>query len=222
MQSWQTIALLWLAFAGSHMLMSHSPMRKALIARLGGGPFMALYSLISLGIFVPMVMVYLGNKHQGELLWNLVTIPGVKHIAMLAALLGIAGVVASYMQPAATGIIPTASKAPYGLTRITRHPLFMSLGLWGLSHCVINGYASDIAFFAGFPIFALIGCAHQDSRKRLDPSFDEYFAFTGFLPFASHLTGKGRVVLGELPWLGLLIGAAAGVGIYAAHGLMFY
>lgn len=221
MQAWQTIALLWLAFGGSHMLMSHGAIRKALIARLGGGPFMGLYSLVSLAIFVPLVMVYLDNKHQGELLWNLMAIPGVKHLAMLAALLGIAGVVATYTQPPPTGIIPTASKAPYGLARITRHPLFMSLGLWGLSHCVINGYASDIAFFAGFPLFALIGCAHQDRRKRLDPSFDEYFAFTGFLPFGAQLAGKGRVVWGELPWLGLIIGAAVGVGIYVAHGLMF-
>lgn len=222
MQSWLQIALLWAAFGGSHMLMSHTPIRAALIKRLGAGPFMGVYSLVSVAFFVPLVWIYINHKHEGALLWNLIAVPGVKHVAMLAALLGIAGVVAAYMQPPATGIIPTKSKAPYGLTRITRHPLFMSFGLWGLSHCLINGYASDVAFFGGFPLFALIGCAHQDSRKRQDPSFDDYFAFTGFLPFSAQLAGKGRVVWGELPWLGLMIGAAAGVGLYAAHGLMFY
>lgn len=222
MQSWHQVVLLWLAFAGSHMLLSHGAIRSGLIKRLGGGPFMGLYSLVALGIFVPLVMVYIDNKHQGPLLWNLITIPGVKHLAMLLALVGIAGVVATYSQPPPTGIIPTKSNAPYGLSRITRHPLFMSLGLWGLSHCIINGYASDVAFFGGFAVFALIGCAHQDMRKRNNPDFDQFFAYTGFLPFAAQLAGKGRVVWGELPWLGLLLGAVAGVALYAAHGWLFY
>lgn len=221
MQIWQQLVLLWVAFAASHMFLSHPPIRQSLIGRFGGKAFMGVYSLISLAIFVPLVWIYLENRHQGPLLWNLMAVPGLRHVAMLLALIGIAGVVAGYAQPAATSIIPSKSKSPYGLTRITRHPLFMALGLWGLSHCLINGFASDVAFFASFPIFAVLGCAHQDSRKRLDTSFNDYFSRTSFWPFGAQVSRRGGLVVAELPWLGFLLGVVVAVVFFMAHGALF-
>lgn len=220
MQVWQQLVLLWLVFAASHMVLSHPPIRQALMEQMGGKAFMGVYSLISLAIFVPLVWLYLENRHQGPLLWNLVAVPGVKHFAMLLAVIGIAGVVAGYSQPAATSIV-SKSQAPYGLTRITRHPLFMALGLWGLSHCLINGFASDVAFFAGFPIFAIVGCAHQDARKRLDARFNSYFAYTSFWPFGAQISRRGGLVVAELPWLWLLVGVVVALGMFMAHNALF-
>lgn len=221
MDAWLSITLLWGAFAATHILMSHTPVRSALVAKLGGGGFMGVYSLVAFAVFIPLVSVYLGNKHQGPLLWDLASIAAVKHSAMLLALLGIAVFVSGYFQMPPNGFVPLKDKSSRGLTRITRHPMFMFLGLWGVSHCLLWGFASDVAFFGGFAVFAIIGCAHQDSRKRDRADLKDYYAETSLLPFVAILTGRNKLVLSELPWLGLAVGVAVAVGFYMAHGVMF-
>lgn len=221
MPIWLQITLLWGAFAGSHMLLSHGAIRSCLLAKLGANGFMGVYSLLAMAVFVPLVWVYLDNKHQGVLLWNLVALPGVKPLAMLLALVGIAVFVSGYFQMPPNGFVPLKDKSARGLTRITRHPMFMFLGLWGLSHCLLWGYASDVAFFGGFAVFALLGCAHQDSRKRQQADLQHYYAETSFLPFGAILSGRNRLVLGELPWLGLVVGVIFAIGFYHAHGKLF-
>ena len=46
--------------------------------------------------------------------------------------------------------------------------------------------ASELAFFAGFPLFALLGSWHQDARKLAsgDEAFRRFHAATPFLPFS--------------------------------------
>lgn len=222
MQSWLVISLLWFGFGASHIAMSHTPVRNAVIGKVGAKAFMGLYSLVSFAFFIPLVSFYLDHRHEGALLWDLVLIPGVKHAAMLLALIGIAVTISGYFQMPPNGFVPMKNKSPRGLTRITRHPMFMFLGLWGLSHCLINGYASDVAFFGGFAVFAVLGCMHQDSRKRQLPEFKEYYAYTSLLPFGAQLSGRGGIVIAELPWLGLLVGVAVAVGFYLAHNALFF
>jgi uncharacterized membrane protein len=110
-----------------------------------------------------------------------------------------------------------------GLTRITRHPLFMGIALWGCSHLLLNGYATDVLFFGGLLIFSLLGAWHQDVRKRVTDRerLGPFFAETSFWPFAAILAGRNRLLWSELPWVGLAIGAAAAIGIYALHPWMF-
>lgn len=222
MESWLLITLLWVAFAATHILLSHTPIRSGLIAKLGGKGFMGFYSLVAFAVFIPLVSIYIENRHQGPLLWSLADIAAVKHSAMLLSLIGIAVTVSGYFQMPPTGFVPVKDKSSRGLTRITRHPMFMFLGLWGLAHCLMNGFASEVAFFGGFAVFAVVGCAHQDSRKRVKPEFAQYYAETSLLPFMAILSGRNKLVLSELPWLGLGVGAAVAVGIYLAHPAMFY
>jgi uncharacterized membrane protein len=107
-----------------------------------------------------------------------------------------------------------------GLHRLTRHPLFMGLGLFGLLHVVPNGFASDVAFFAGFPIFAVLGCRHQDQRKLAtgDEAFRRYHAETPFLPFSGRETLRG---LRELSPLALAGGVGATVLLRLFHAQLF-
>ena len=81
----------------------------------------------------------------------------------------------------------------------------MGLALAGLAHLLPNGCATDVAFFGGFLLFALIGAAHQDRRKLADGDerFRRFYDATPFFPF----TGRAR--LGNLA--NLLPAAAVGV-----------
>src|SRR5439155_15777635 len=42
------IVLLWLGFAGTHLVFSSLPVRQRIVARVGEGPFQGLYSLVAL------------------------------------------------------------------------------------------------------------------------------------------------------------------------------
>ena len=74
------------------------------------------------------------------------------------------------------------------MLRVTRHPVFMALGLFGLAHLFVASVnTAELAFFGGFPVFTLLGCWHQDSRKLAsgDAGFRHFHASTPFLPFSA-------------------------------------
>ena len=81
----------------------------------------------------------------------------------------------------------------------------------------------DVIFFGGFALFSLVGCAHQDARKRATRGAElaAYFAETSLLPFGAILAGRNRLVLAELPWLGLAVGATIATTLYLLHPYMF-
>jgi uncharacterized membrane protein len=131
------------------MILSSDPLRRSLVARLGAGPFLGLYSVVALALFVPLVRTYFAHKHAGPLLWSIplgTPLRTAIYVAMAAAfVLMVAGLV----RPSPAGIVP-GDPTPHGAQRLTRHPLFMGLGLFGLLHLVPNGNAADVAFFGGF------------------------------------------------------------------------
>jgi uncharacterized membrane protein len=168
---------------------------------------------------VPLVWFYFTHKHAGPLLWAIPMGTGLRWT--LYALMGVAFVlvVGGVVQPSATSMAG-GDTTVRGLHRITRHPLFMGVGLFGLLHLVPNGFASDVAFFAGFPIFAVLGCRHQDKRKLATggEDFRRYHAETPFLPFSGRETLRG---LRELSPLAIAGGVGATVLLRWFHAQLF-
>lgn len=187
MQAALLIAVLWVAFAASHMALSATPVRTKLVAAMGEWPFRGLYSGAAFAVFIPLVWVYYQNMHAGPLLWQVPDNDAVQALLLLGNALAFILIAAGYFHPspAVVGIKRVLHRPVHD---ITRHPLFMGIGLWGLVHLVPNGYASDVTFFAGFPLFALIGCWHQDLRhkKTRGESYRRFLTGTPFIP----LTGK--------------------------------
>jgi uncharacterized membrane protein len=221
--AWFWVLFWWLAFCVSHVVLSSIPVRTAIIARTGAQPFQGLYSLVALATFVPMVSCYWGKQHTGPLLWSFMGYTGAEAVGVVLGTAAFSLTVASFFQPSPTSMDPRAAKRPHGLTRVTRHPLFAGFALWGLAHVLINGFLSDLAFFSGFVVFSIVGAAHQDARKKvqLGAEYEAFCAETSFVPFVAILGGRNRLVLGEMPWIGLAVGAAAGVGLYLLHPTMF-
>jgi len=199
-----TIVLLWLGFAGSHLTLSSVPVRQALVARIGEGPFRGLYSLVAFAFFIPLVWTYFGHKHAGPWLWTLPLGPGLRWAIYAGMGLAFVLAVAGFIRPSPAAIIP-GDPRPKGVYRITRHPLMMGIALFGMLHLLPNGSATDVAFFGGFPLFALIGAAHQDRRKlATDPRFRGFYEATPFVPFTGSAALQG---------IRELLPAAAGIGI---------
>ena len=184
MEAALTLAALWFAFAATHMGMSSQRFRPRLVAALGDRGFQGVYSLIALAIFVPLVAFYFRHKHAGPPLWSLGAVPGLRHAMYLGMALAFALLVGGLMRPSPTGMIPSKAEVR-GMLRVTRHPVFMALGLYGLLHLlVVSVSASELAFFGGFPVFAVLGSRHQDARKRAAGSAElrSFQAVTSLLP----------------------------------------
>ncbi len=213
------VVVLWITFAATHLGLSSRGLRARLCAVLGAAGFQRLYSLVAFATFVPLVWFYFRHKHAGPLLWQ---VPlgsvgrGALYLAMGLAFVMMAAGLAT-PSPAALGSRTTAVR---GIHRITRHALFMGLGLFGLLHGAVNGFASDVAFFGGFPLFAWLGCWHQDRRKLAsgDPVFRAFHAETPFLPFTGRETGRG---LRELPPGVVVAGIALTVLLRWVHPWVF-
>lgn len=219
--SW--IVFWWAMFAGTHVALSYLPVRARLVAGLGEKAYLGLYSLIAFATFIPLVSAYLGHRHAGGMLWDLFRVPGMRTFALLLSGLGIALVVGGVLQPSPALAGVRKATGSRGLTRITRHPLFMGIAIWAAGHLLINGTVTNALFFGGMLAFSLAGAAHQDARKRVTDRerLAQFYSETSFWPFGAILSGRNRLEWGELPWLALGIGAAAAAGIYALHPWMF-
>ena len=210
------VVILWLLFAASHMLPSSGAIRSRLVARLGEKRFLGAYSLVSFVFFVPLVYYYMTHRHAGPLLWAPPASGAAEFLLLLANLVGFVLLVAGVMTPSPASVTGAPRDEPAGVQRITRHPVFMGIGLWALAHMPVNGYASDVAFFGGFVVFALAGSWHQDRRKLAvgDARFERFHAGTPFVP----LTGRGTLRgLMELPPLAVIIGVAAALAARYLH-----
>lgn len=210
-----SIVLLWLGFAGTHLVLSHLPVRDRVIARVGARPFQGLYSLVALAFFVPMVSIYFDHIHEGPWLWMLprgVILSGIVQLGMVVALVLL---VSGLVKPSPASVTPGAA-VPTGAFRITRHPVVMGIGLFGLLHLLANASTTDVAFFGGFPLFAVVGARHQDARKIAQKvsGYAEFVAATPFLPFTGRETLRG---LRELSPVALGIGIGAAVLVRWAH-----
>jgi uncharacterized membrane protein len=207
-----TVALWWTAFGGSHLILSHGAIRDGLRGRLGPNGFNGLYSLIALPTSYFLVMSYFPHRHAGPVLWDLRTWAPAVRFVEIVMLFSFFLMVGSFFTPSPLAMDPRGRFKPRGLLRITRHPFTMGSALLGMSHCMLNGYGSDLAFFGGLAAFSLAGAVHQDARKRREagPERQTFFAQTSILPFAAILRGTQPLRLGELPWFpGLLATAIA-------------
>jgi uncharacterized membrane protein len=213
----------WLAFGVTHVGMSAISVRGRLVETLGERGFLGVYSLVSFATFVPLVWTYLAHLHQGPLVVGVAHLPGLHALALAVAWASFACAIGGVFQPSALSLGAGGATRARGVGRITRHPLFMSLGVWAAAHLLVNGFLTDVLFFGGFALFCVIGCAHQDARKRATRGgeLEQYFAETSLLPFGAILTGRNRVVWSELPWLGLSVGAALATTLYILHPRMF-
>jgi uncharacterized membrane protein len=214
-----TIGLLWAGFAGTHVALSSVAVRKAVVARLGEGPFQGLYSLVALGLFVPLVRTFFAHKHDGPWLWLVPRGTALRWTMYVGMAIAFVLLVAALVRPSPAAVVP-GDPEPRGVYRLTRHPLVMAIVLFGALHAVPNASAADLAFFGGFVAFGLLGAWHQDRRKLAlgVPGFRRFYEATPFLPFTGRETLRG---LRELSPAVVVAGIAAAAVVRWFHPTWF-
>jgi uncharacterized membrane protein len=199
------------------MALSSLKLRPRLVELLGARGFQAVYSVIALAIFVPLMALYFDSPHAGPHLWYLGYQPAVRGVMYAVMAVALALVVGGATSPSPASLIPGKAEVK-GLFRITRHPLLMGFALFGAGHLLTaNVNLAELAFFGGFVLFPLVGCWHQDQRKlaTLGDGFRPFYEQTPFLPF----TGPGAIRgLMEQPVAAVLGALATGVIRYFHQG----
>jgi uncharacterized membrane protein len=214
------IIALWIAFGATHIGLSSTPLRSRLVSILGERGFGVLYALLAFATFVPLVWVYAANRHAGPHLWYLGELSGVRWLVYVGMGLAFVLVVGSVLRPSPAALGKGKPQVA-GTLRITRHPMLMGMGLFGLLHLLAASVsASELAFFGGFPLFVLLGAAHQDRRKLLAAGdvFRNFHRDTAFLPF---LRPAGIAAALREDRIAALIGVGAAVIVRVLHPMLF-
>ena len=218
-----TIVFWWLMFGGSHTLMSHPPVRAALVGALGAQRFMLAYSALSFATFVPLIVCYVRLRTPHAVpLPSLLHHPSVHWLSLVLMALALFLIVLAYVRISPVAFTRNGHSAQ-GALRITRHPLFMGLGLMGLAHLLVNPLPVDRAFFGGLFLYSVLGCLHQDWRKRkiADEHLQKFFAETSLWPFVAIAQGRNRLVLSEIRPLAWALVVGLYVALFLFHHQLF-
>lgn len=212
--------MIWLvaaaaAFVLMHLLVSGTRLRDGLVARLGEGPYMGLFSLATVAALAWMGGAYGTARGDNQVWWTAET--WMRHVALViqfaAFLLIVPGLLtANPTSVKQEGALDRAEPAR-GVLRITRHPFLWGVALWAAGHLLVNGDLASFVLFGALLSLAVLGTASIDAKRlrALGPKYKAFMAQTSNVPFAAVLAGRQRLQVGEIGWR-----LAAAAAVYAA------
>ncbi len=139
-------------FLGLHStrIVSESGRERA-IARLGEGPWMGIYSLLSAIGFVLIVWGFAEARATPPSLWT--PLPGARHAAIFLMLISMV-LLAAYL-----------FKQSH-ITAAIHHPMIWSVAVFGVAHLIANGSAADAVLFGAFLAWAAADLVSSYARDR--------------------------------------------------------
>jgi uncharacterized membrane protein len=211
-------AAFWL---GLHLIVA-GPLRVRLVGRLGEGPFLGLFSLLSAAGVAGFVFAFRAAPFVP--LWP--TIPALGYLAIMLVFLGfllmtLGGGRANPTAARAYG--KTHGKLPvYGIRRVTRHPRLCGATLWSAAHVLINGNLAALIMFGSVLVTVVNGMASIDRKRRLALGglWDEFAAQTSCVPFAAILSGRTRFEISEFRAWQIALAAVLFAGVFWLHGVI--
>jgi len=141
-----------------HLIPTFVNLRQKLIAWKGEAFYKIGYSCAAL---VGLILIIIGKGRAAYVpIWDP---PGwAYHVTQIAMLIAIILLPAAYL--------------PTNLKRLMRLPFLMGLGLWALSHLLVNGDLASMILFGGFGVFALFDIWSSNRRgvEKVDKKFPIY------------------------------------------------
>ncbi len=178
-----TILLIGLAvFFGLHIfsaVRSRDP-DKDIKQKLGHGPYMGLYSLISIVGFVLIVYGFGAARGSGVLYTPPTWMGHVNVFLMVPAL-----------------FLLVASQIPAGyIKKATKHPMLLATKIWAFGHLLANGELNSVLLFGIFLAFAVFDRIMVKRRGDNGPSPDA--ALNPMMDFVS-------VIVGAVIWVAIAL-----------------
>jgi uncharacterized membrane protein len=209
----------WLLFGGTHVLLPATRLRQ----RLGALVYTWVYLVIASVSFAALVWAYAGAAASGPRGLALADVPalrGIGYSVSAASVVLMAGALsprAYWGSPAM--VLMSAVRPAVGLERVSRHPFFAGLAIFASTHALLATHLSGTIFFLGFVVLIAVGASHQTHklRARYGAAYEEYLRSTSAIPLLAIVTGRQRLVISELPWIGFMAGGAVVVALRYAH-----
>jgi uncharacterized membrane protein len=139
-------------FLGAHVFVSRRNERAALISRIGRGPYLGLFTLVSI---VGLVLIGVGfARYRAEGLIPVWYPPAWTRQIVVAA-----------MWPASIAVV--AAYIPGDIKRVLKHPMLVGVKIWAVAHLCANGDLGGMILFG-----AVLAWAVYDRitlKRRSDP-----------------------------------------------------
>lgn len=210
-----------LAFFITHLGISGTPLRAALLRLLGQPIYTGVYVLISIGTFAVMLYGY-GQASHSDFLWA----PSVEAYWVTKALLLIAFLLlamgAMVKNPTQVMMDKAVEDELAGLLKITRHPIQWAILIFSIGHIIANGDVASIWLFGTLALVSALGMLSMDARRRKEqsPHWQAFMAGTSTLPFLALAQGKATLSLREFNWAALVVGLCLYVAVYWLHDMV--
>jgi len=212
-----------IVFVGSHVGISSSGLRADLVRRLGERAYVGLYTGVSLILLAWLIRAYAGAPRI-QLWWPppaLVILPLV--VMAFALLFVVCGL--TQRNPTAAGVAgpPAADAQPAsGIFAVTRHPVMWGIGLWAISHFLVNGDLASMILFASLGFLALYGTRLIDAKKqRTWPAEDwrRFSSSTSNIPFAAIFTSRNEFHVLQIGWWRIMLAGVLYIVLILLHGV---
>jgi uncharacterized membrane protein len=139
-------------FLGAHVLVSRRKARGAVIAAIGRGPYLGLFSLVSVVGIVLIGFGFARYRAAGFVpVWY--PPPWTRHI------------VVALMWPASVAV--TAAYVPGNIKRALKHPMLVGVKIWATAHLCANGDLGGMILFASVLAWAIYD--RITLKRRDDP-----------------------------------------------------
>ena len=127
-------------FLGAHVFVSRRGERESLIRRIGKGPYLGLFSIVSI---IGLVLIGFGfARYRAEGIIPLWYPPAwTRHIVELL------------MLPASIAVF--AAYSPGNIKRVLKHPMLVGVKLWAFAHLCANGDLGGIILFGAVLVWAV-------------------------------------------------------------------
>ena len=213
------LAAACMAFFLTHLGISGTPLRSFLLGRLGGNAYLGIYSFVSFLTLGLVIYGYSEARLESDFMFVNPSLFILSKVLVFVALLLI---LVGLMTPN-----PTAVKGEdalddgiTGILKVTRHPVQWGIFLFVTAHLIANGDKASLLLFGTVAIVSLVGMFSMDARRRkeTDPRWQNFMAETSMIPFAAIFAGRQKLMLADIKWPGLLVGAIVYTLVYYLHG----
>ncbi|MDH3511791.1 MAG: NnrU family protein [Gammaproteobacteria bacterium] len=209
-----------ICFLVPHVVPSVPGLRPWLIGKLGRVGYLSAYVALSAITFIWLIVAGLRAPYVGLWVLSAWQVFVTLILVALGCVLLVAGLATP--NPLSLSLRPAdVDEATGAILRATRHPLLWALGLWGLSHVLVNGDVASIMLFGMLAIFALGYMPLLDRRMQKARGMEDWqrlSAGSSNMLFAAYFRNHSRPLVDRTLLLSVIGGFALFFLLLYLHG----